>query len=32
MDEMIIQTNSTSGDGGIQDGTVILNDSQVYCE
>jgi hypothetical protein len=32
MGEMIIQTNSTNDNGSIQDGTIILNDSQVYCE
>lgn len=29
MGEIIIP--STNDNGGIQDGTIILNDSQVYC-
>lgn len=29
MDELII--NPSADNGGVQDGTIILNDSQVYC-
>ena len=32
MGEMIIQTNSTNDNGGVQDGTIILNDSQYICD